>query len=390
MKILKNNVFEVGARHPDRKLFDELIPLPNGTSYNSYLIVASEKTALIDTVDPSKKDVLLENIAKHNITNIDYIIANHAEQDHSGSIPFVLEKFPKAKVVTNQKCKEMLISLLHISPEKFYVVNDNDELSLGDKTLKFILTPWVHWPETMCTYLKQDNILFTCDFFGSHDANFELFSEDEKKTEKSAKRYYAEIMMPFRTAIKGNIAKVEALNVEIIAPSHGPVYKNPSFIINLYKDWISEKVNKNVIIAYVSMHESTKIMAEYIAKKLHEKKINVVLVNLTDADIGEIAIALVDSGCVIFGSPCFLSGLHPVMQNVLFLFNALRPKTKVVSFFGSFSWATKTPENFKSAISNIHADVVEPVVVKGLSVKEDLLMLDNYADEIAKKVNNLN
>lgn len=389
-KFLTNNVFEVGARHPDRKLFDELIPLQNGTSYNSYIIIGSEKTALIDTVDPAKTEVLLNNIKNTGIENIDYIIANHAEQDHSGSLPKMLEMYPNAKVITNQKCKDFLMDLLHIPEEKFKVIQDEEEISLGNKTLKFILTPWVHWPETMCTYLKEDKILFSCDFFGSHYADFDLFVDDKDKNQRNivehaAKRYFAEIMMPFRIQIKSNIEKISQNEIKIIAPSHGPAYKNPKFITDLYKEWISDNTKNKVIIAHVSMHDSTKTAAEYLEKKLKEKDIEVILVNLTNADIGDFAIQLIDTKTVIFGAPCFLANIHPVAQNAIFLFNALRPKTKVVSFFGSFSWGARTNEQFKQMISNLKCEIVEPILIKGLPKDEDYRKMDEFSNEIAKK-----
>jgi flavorubredoxin len=147
------NVHSVGAIDWGRKIFDELIPLPDGTSYNAYIVKGSEKTALIDTVDPEKEMELLVNLHELGIEKIDYIITNHAEQDHSGAIPLILEHFPEAVVVTNQKCKSFEIDHLYIHDSNFKVIHDGDTLSLGDKTLKFIMTPWVHWPETMVTYL---------------------------------------------------------------------------------------------------------------------------------------------------------------------------------------------------------------------------------------------
>ena len=199
---IRPNVYSVGAVDWDRRLFDELIPLPDGTSYNAYLIKGSEKTALLDTVDPKKTHVLLENLASTGVERIDYVVAHHAEQDHSGSLPDVLLLYPNAKVVTNAKCKAMLMDLLRIDEDKFIVVEDGQKLSLGDKTLQFVFIPWVHWPETMGTYLAEDKILFPCDFFGSHLATSSLFVENEPMVYEAAKRYYAEIMMPFRTPIK--------------------------------------------------------------------------------------------------------------------------------------------------------------------------------------------
>ena len=178
MRRLGKNIFAVGAIDWDARLFDRLIPLPDGTSYNSYLIRGSEKTALLDTVEPSKTDVLFGNILGTGIEKIDYVVAHHAEQDHSGSLPDVLLVHPEAKVVTNPKCKQLLMDLLCLDEEKFITVEDGQKLSLGDKTLQFVYTPWVHWPETMSTYLPEDKILFSCDFFGAHLATSSLFADE--------------------------------------------------------------------------------------------------------------------------------------------------------------------------------------------------------------------
>ncbi|MHC4542428.1 MAG: oxygen-binding di-iron domain-containing protein, partial [Planctomycetota bacterium] len=175
----------------------------------------------------------------------------------SGSLPEVLLIYPDAKVVTNPKCKQMLIDLLGIEDEKFITVDDGQELSLGEKTLRFVYTPWVHWPETMSTYVPEEKILFSCDFFGAHRATSSLFVDDEAAVYESAKRYYAEIMMPFRKQIASNIAKLEKLDIEMIAPSHGPVHDKPEFIVDAYKDWVCERVRNEVVVGYVSMHGST-------------------------------------------------------------------------------------------------------------------------------------
>ena len=151
---VRPGISSVGAIDWDRRLFDELIPLPDGTSYNSYLVKGNEKTALIDTVDPTKELELVDNLKELGVNNIDYVVANHAEQDHSGAIPKILGLHPNAKVLTNPKCKEMLKDLLLIPDAKFKQVDDRETVSLGDKTLEFIYAPWVHWPETMFTYLS--------------------------------------------------------------------------------------------------------------------------------------------------------------------------------------------------------------------------------------------
>jgi len=387
---VKPKVYWVGAIDWDRRIFDELIPLPDGTSYNAYLIIGSEKVALIDTVDPTKVDDLLSNLKASGINRIDYIIANHAEQDHSGAIPDVLKIYPDAKVVTNQKCKTFLMDLLLIPDDKFLVVGDGDTLSLGDKTLKFILTPWVHWPETMVTYLVEDGILFTCDFFGSHLATSSLFAEEGERILEDAKRYYAEIMMPFRATIKKNMEKVAALKPSMIAPSHGPIYKNPNFIMDAYNEWISDKVKNEVIIPYVSMHGSTEKMVSYFTNLLMERGITVKPFNLPKSDIGELAMALVDAATIVIATPMVLAGAHPAAVYAAFLANALRPKVKFVSMIGSFGWGGMFVEQIKGLIKNLNAELIEPVIVKGYPKEDDFKALERLADEIVEKHKSIN
>lgn len=385
VKEIKPDIYYVGAIDWDRRLFDELIPLPDGTSYNAYLVRGSEKIALIDTVDPTKEKELVENLKRLKIEKIDYIISNHAEQDHSGSIPRILELYPEAKVVTNQRCKNMLMDLLLISDKKFITIGDGDTLSLGNKTLEFILAPWAHWPETMFTYLKEDRILFTCDFLGSHLATSSLFVADEAKVYEAAKRYYAEIMMPFRTMIRRHLEKIGEMEIEIIAPSHGPIYDKPEFILNAYREWVSDSVKNEVIIVYVSMHGSTGKMVHHIVDTLIEKDVNVKQFDLTKTDIGELAMALVDAATIIIASPTVLVGPHPSIVFATYLVNILRPKLRFASVIGSYGWGGKMLDQIKGMLTNLKVEVLEPVIVKGYPKEEDLKKLDKLADEILRK-----
>jgi len=385
MSRLKANVSAVGAIDFDTRLFDRLIPLPDGTSYNSYLIRGSEKTALLDTVDPTKTEILIDNLSKAGIKKLDYVIAHHAEQDHSGSLPDILNLYPDAKVVTNPKCKGMLIDLLGIEDNKFTTVEDGQVLSLGDKTLQFIYLPWVHWPETFATYLQEDKILFPCDFFGAHLATSSLFVDNEAVVYESAKRYYAEIMMPFRQQINTNLAKLESIEIEIIAPSHGPVHNRPNFIVNAYRDWASDAVKNEVVLPYVSMHGSTAKMVSYFVNALIERGITVKQFELSTVDIGKLAMALVDAATIVIGSPTVLIGPHPCAAYAAFLANALRPKTKFASIIGSFGWGSKMVEQLTSMLSNLKVEVLEPVITKGYPKDNDFIALNRLADEILAK-----
>jgi flavorubredoxin len=386
---IRSGVDFVGAIDWDRRLFDALIPLPNGTSYNSYLVRGTEKTALIDAVDTSMADTLLENLRVLGITKLDYIVSQHAEQDHSGTIKKVVELFPEIKVVASSKCLELLTEFSLIQKDCAREVKDGEHIDLGSKTLEFIHAPWVHWPDTMFTYLVEDKILFTCDFLGSHLATSDLYAIDEATVYESAKRYYAEIMMPFRLNINKHLARIKNLKIDIIAPSHGPVYNKPEFILNAYVDWISDKVKNQVILPYVSMHGSTKLMVDYFADALISRGIGVRRFDLTRSDLGEVAEALVDAATLVIGSSTILTGAHPLAVYVAFLANALRPKTKFVSIIGSYGWGGRMVEQLTATIPNLKVQVLQPVVAKGSPKEMDYKALDVLADMILAKHNEL-
>lgn len=385
MRKIIDNIYEVGAIDWDRRLFDELIPLPQGTTYNAYLIKGSEKTALLDTVDPPMLNTLMENIIKTGTDKIDYIVSHHAEQDHSGSIADLLVLYPEAKVITNPKCKAMLIDLLHIEDDKFIEVSDGQTVTLGDKTMQFVYTPWVHWPETMGTYIPENKIYFSCDFFGSHLATSSLYVEHASIIEGPAKRYYAEIMMPFRAAIKNNIKKLDELEINLIAPSHGPLYNEPKLIVDAYKDWVSDDVKNEVVLAHVSMHESTKAMAEHFISSLMEKGITVKPFNLTHADTGELAMAMVDAATIVIASPTVLVGAHPKAAYAAILANALRPKARFATIFGSFGWGSKMVDQLTSLLPNLKVEMIDPVIIKGNPRDKNFEQLDDLSQKIFEK-----
>lgn len=374
------NVFLIGAVDWDRRLFDSLIPLPDGTSYNAYLVRGSEKTALLDTVDPTMTRVLMEQL--QSVPAIDYVVAHHVEQDHSGSIPAVLEKYPQAKVLSSSKANNMLTEHLGIPAGKINVVQDGERVSLGDKHLNFVYTPWVHWPETMCTYLEEDKILFSCDFFGSHMAATDLYAENEERISEAAKRYYAEIMMPFRLPIKKHLEKLANLGIAVIAPSHGPVYNKPAFIMNAYKDWISDEPKNIALVCYVSMHGSTARMVERLVGVLAERNVKAMQFNLASADLGKLAISLVDAATVVLGTPTVLGAAHPAVAQAAFLANALRPKLRFASVIGSYGWGGRAVESLAAMLQNLKVEFLKPVLCKGLPLESDLKALDELAETI--------
>ena len=378
------DVYWMGSVDWDKRLFDVLVPLPDGTSYNAYLVKGSDKTALLDTVEPHMVEELMGQL--EGFDKIDYIVSHHAEQDHSGAIPRVLEKFPKARVVTNPKAKEMLLDLLRIPEESFLVVEDGEKLSLGNKTLQFFYTPWVHWPETMVTYLAEDRILFSCDFFGSHIATSDLFVTDEYRVLDAAKRYFAEIMMPFRVIINKNLEKLAPLSIDMIAPSHGPIYPRPGLIMEAYDYWVNGPLNGTVLLPYVSMHGSTKQMVDRFVTSLVERDVKVEQFNLAVTDTGKFSMALVEASAVVMATPTVLTGPHPYAVYFAYLANSLRPRTRFLSFIGSYGWGGRTIDMLKDIMSGMQSEILAPVLCKGVPGPEEFKALDRLADSLAEKI----
>jgi len=382
---IRPKIYSVGAVDWDRRLFDALIPLPDGTSYNSYLIKGSEKTALIDTVDPTMRDTLINNLKQLGVDNIDYVVANHAEQDHSGTLPQVLEKYSRAKVIATPKCKDILIDLLMIPEKRFITVSDKETISLGNRTLEFIYAPWVHWPETMLTYLREEKILFPCDFFGSHLATTNLYVTDEGQVYEAAKRYYAEIMMPFRTNIQKHLERIKDYEIDLIAPSHGPMHDKPEFILKAYHSWVFDEPKNIVVLPYISMHGSTREMVKYFVESLAQKGVTVKQFDLAVTDIGKLAMALVDAATVVIGTPTVLTGPHPNVVYAAFLANALRPKLRFASIIGSYSWGGRAVEQLAGMLSNLKVEILEPVLSKGFPRDAEFKALENLATTVAQK-----
>ncbi|MCX4276010.1 MAG: FprA family A-type flavoprotein [Candidatus Gastranaerophilales bacterium] len=383
-KQIKENIFYCGLNDADRVIFDELIPLEHGTTYNSYLINGSEKTAIIDTMYPPFTKDYLDNLDDSGVKNVDYIIANHGEQDHSGSIPALLEKYPNAKVVTNNVCKGNIMEMLLVPEDRIIVIKDKETLSLGDKTFEFRIAPGVHWPDTMFTRLVEDSILFTCDFLGAHLPFEELYSKNDDELISCAKRYYAEIMMPFRPMCKKYVKLIDEIKPEIICPSHGPLHDRPEFILDLYRDWASDEPKNLVLIPYVSMYKSVEEMAFYVKEKLESKGIKALCFDIIESDLGDIAMNLVDAATIIIGVSMVLASPHPAAANVAYIANLLKPKAKFASFIGSYGWGGDLFGKLGGMLSNLKVEVIEPVLVKGKPKEEDYKALDVLVDSVVE------
>ncbi len=373
----------VGAVDWDRRLFDALIPLPDGTSYNAYLVRGRDRTALIDTVDPTKAAALWAHL--EGIERIDDLVIQHVEQDHSGLAGEVVERYPSVRVLATPKAQGMIADHLGIPTQRVTPVADGERIPLGGKTLQFVHAPWVHWPETMLTYVPEDRLLFTCDFFGSHLAMSDLFAREAEHLEASAKRYYAEIMMPFAKTIHGHLDKVRALHPTVIAPSHGPVHDDPARILDAYDGWVNGSPKNLVLIPYTTMHGSTGEIVEHLAEALATRSVPAIPFNLTVTDLGDYAIHLVDAATVVFATPTVLVGPHPNVVLAAALTAALRPKLRHAAVVGSYGWAGKAPETVQALAAGLGAEWLPTVFARGVPTKATFDDLDRLADAIQER-----
>ena len=313
-----------------------------GSTYNAYL-VSARKQALIDTVKAPYAAELLEQIrAFVALTQIDYIVCNHAEPDHAGGLDQVLAACPNATVVCNKKCADALALHFDTAKWKFQIVADGGTLDLGGRTLQFFDTPMVHWPESMATYLVEEQILFSMDAFGQHCATSRRFDDEVplNLALSEAQTYYANIVMPYGRQVAAALAKLAALPLKMIAPSHGVVWRSHiAEIVAAYKDWMVCKATRKVVIAYASMWNSTRTMAETIAGGAMEADVDVRLIDIDTVHDTDIVSMALDCACLAFGSPTLNQGIMPRMAAALTYLRGLRPTGKSGFVFGSYGWA---------------------------------------------------
>jgi flavorubredoxin len=383
---LEKNVYWVGSWDWNRRLFDALIPLPKGTSYNSYLVVGDAGKALIDTVNPGFEKELEEKTQKiADLSQLDFVVMNHAEPDHAGAIPHILRINKKAKFVTSPQGARMAKVFYQVPEERILVVRDQETISLGNKTLKFIEAPMLHWPETMFTYLVEDKILFPCDFFGSHIAGA-LYDGEVEDLLVYAQRYFGEIMMPFRAMGQKALEKLSDLEIAMIAPSHGPVYRNPERILNAYRKWVNGETKQKAIVIYATMWHSTEKMIQPLVETLASEGIETALYNLSVSDIGEVAKDLVDSRAIVVGGPTVLGGVHPVVANAVYLAKALRPPLKFGLVLGSFGWGGGMVRHIKEILGQTALELVGAVEINGPPSESDISKITELTRVLARKI----
>jgi len=367
-----------------RRLFDALIPLPDGTSYNAYLVRGAERTVLLDTCDPSRRREFLALLDR--VPRVDVIVAHHAEQDHSGLLPEVMARYPQAAVLATPKGVSFLADLLPVDAARLRPVEDGETLDLGGKSLRFLHLPWVHWPETMAAWLEPDGVLFSCDLFGSHLASAELTARNDAEVLAAAKLYYAQIMMPYARVIEKHLARIAELPVRTIAPSHGPVFDRPALIQDAWREWVSGPPRRLVLVPQVSMHGSTALLAERFIQALAERGVPARPFDLTALPLDRFAAALVDAGAVVFAMPAVWNGPHPAAAFAAGVVNGLKPKTRWVSWMGSYGWSEKALREFAALLPDLKAEILPPALCRGLPRAADFAAVEKLADDLAARL----
>ncbi|MDH4209752.1 MAG: FprA family A-type flavoprotein [Anaerolineae bacterium] len=383
---ISKGVYWVGARDWNRRLFDALIPLPQGTTYNAYLIKGQDKIALIDTVNPGFEQELEQRISQLvDPKGLDYLIMNHAEPDHAGAVPHIMALSPHAKLVTTKKGAAMAQVYYGVPEERTIVVKEGDSIDLGGKTLRFIDAPWQHWPETMFTYLVENKVLFPCDFLGFHTASG-VYDDQVEEFVPFAQRYFGEIMMPFRKMGQQALGKIADLEIELIAPSHGPIHRHPERILDLYRRWTAGETKEKVLVVYVTMWKSTEAMVEAMAEALMAEGLEVELHNLTTADLGDVARDLVDSRAIVLGTPTVLGGMHPLAIYAAHLVKALRPPLQYGAVLSSYGWGGGAVKQAAEILEPTKLEVVGAVEIYGPPSAEDYEKVADLGRQLASKI----
>lgn len=352
--------------------FENFWPIPNGTSYNFYVVEGSEGTALIDGADYRfSKEFFeaLESVVK--VEDLRYVITQHTEPDHSGTLAEVMRRAEEAVLLGTKQALSIGEALADFPMDRAREVKDGDEVSLGNKTLRFVLSPMVHWPDTMLTYLVEDSILFTCDLFGSHGASDKVFY-DEAPDSFELVDYYASILMPYHAMAAKAVAKTRELSPKIVAPSHGALHREIEGLLSMYERWTSWKPLKKALIVVGSQYENTARAAEAAAEGLREVGLEVVIVDSAEADPDDLLAHTLETAAILVATSTHNG--HPFLGVTFYLdlLREYRPKNKVAAVLGSFGWGGGGTRAVKKELEALAIPVVDELTFKGRPKEGDL------------------
>lgn len=379
---ISDSIVYIGVDDKDIDLFESQYEVPNGVSYNSYLIL-DEKIAVMDTADMRVSDKWFENLEKAlNGAVPDYLIVSHLEPDHAGNIKKAADKYPEMKIVVNSKSETMLPQFFEISADRLLIVKEGDELSLGSHTLQFFMAPMVHWPEVMVEYEKSEKILFSADGFGKFGA---LDTDEDWACE--ARRYYFNIVGKYGAQVQALLKKASALDIQTICPLHGPILKeNLEYYIGKYMTWSSyEPEDKGILIAYASIHGNTAKAAKKLKEILESKGAEkVAITDLARDDMAEVIEDAFRYDRMILAAASYDAGVFPCMEDFLHHLKSKAYQKRTVGLLENGSWAPSAARTMKAVVEQMkNVSIVEPVVtIKSTMKDSDIENMEKLADAI--------
>jgi flavorubredoxin len=360
---IAKGIYDVGVTDWNIRDFHGYSTL-QGTSYNAFLIV-DEKIVLIDAVKKEFFNEFMENISQIvDPKRIDYVISNHTEMDHSGSLPLVMHRIGEEKPVYCSKMGYKNLTLHFQKKLNYHAVETGGELSLGKRTLTFLETRMLHWPDSMFTYLKEDKILFSSDAFGQHYAGYEKFDDQVGDSiMPHAKKYFANILLLYTKQILKLVKQVTELGLEfnMICPDHGIIWrKDPGKIINAYVEWSKQEPEKKAVVVYDTMWHSTEVMAEKIADGIAEEGVEVRPMCLRSCHRSDVMTEVMDARAVIVGSPTINNQMFPTVSDFLTYMKGLKPQNKIAAAFGSYGWSGESVKLIKKELEEMKFDIIDP------------------------------
>lgn len=380
--MITKDIRYIGVNDKDLDLFEGQYQIPNGISYNSYVIL-DEKIAVMDTVDKRKTAEFLQNLDRELAGRIpDYLVINHLEPDHAASIQAVVEKYPSITLVGNAKTFQMLPCFFSLGEQPKVVVKEGDTLSLGKHTLTFVMAPMVHWPEVMVAYDSCDKVLFSADGFGKFGA-----LDVDEPWDDEARRYYFNIVGKYGAPVQALLKKAAGLDIQIVCPLHGPVLKETiPHVLDLYQTWSSYGVeSEGIVIAYATLHGNTGMAARKLEEILRQKGCdNVVVMDLARTDTAKALENAFRYGKIVLAASSYNAGLMPYMEDFLHHLAAKAYQKRTVALIENGSWAPSAAKTMREILSGMkEITVVEPVVtVRGVLKESDIPALEALADAL--------
>ena len=388
---IASGIHWVGVRHPELEVFDDLFPTHNGTTYNSYLVRGTARTVLIETVKAPFTEEFLAKVEKLvPLEQIDAVVVNHTEPDHSGALAALLQKNPGITVYITKAGENFLKQLLN-APFKAHVVTEGEELDLGGRRLRFILAPYLHWPDTMFTYLVEDQILFPCDAFGAHYCASKLFDDEIADFSSNFHVYFDCIMRPFKDKIRDALAKIEGLPLRMVCPSHGPIRRSGYMhAINAYRQWAApppQGDKPRALMTVLSAHGNTRAMAAVIREELERQGVEVTELALCGMRDDDYRDALEQADVLLIGTPTIQRDAPPHVWHALAMISSVTPKTRLAAVFGSFGWSGEAVKMVEQRLEGLkYRLATESLSFRFTPTEENFESCRQFADQVANAV----